>query len=843
MLTRDFHSGMGRAVAERTILRKIPTTNLDNLNCITVSKNDPVHDHIKTFAAHKGVSFATDLSNETPHFDWRWEEWGDVADRVAIGNTSLVKDCEDEPPFRAHLRAATILMSGRHLQHGDATQSQRNLEVFTNCSTAPASFLLFYLLLNGSGVGRCYDDDILMVNWDHAPTVRCVLDESHPDYDFSAHESLREAKHKYKGDSSHWFDVPDSREGWAQAIELLESMTFQKAFRDHLLVLNFTPVREKGAPIGGMQNRPSSGPVPLMNAIHKLGTLKGAHLPLWLQAMFVDHYLAEPVLVGGARRAARIAVKHWKDRTVLDFIRVKRPIEYDGMDAKQVVTYRKKLIAQGIQPPYSFLWSSNNSVGVDEEFWNRIALSPDHANYNSELNRHARAVYTEVVNCSYADGTGEPGFINLDQLVTKDKGEEKQLDGNFVGSKRYKVMDETRILLSGLAKRYANKPYKMIVNPCGEITLSLRGGYCVISDVVPFHAESFEQAEEAFILAGRALVRTNLMDSLYSKEVKRTNRIGVGITGIHEFAWKFFKIGFRDIIKPDWETYQSIARDLDPSWTYYEVARFFTDHPQKHNYGGAVRAAAFWEVMGQFARSTIKGVAAYCTELGVEVPHTMLTIKPAGTTSKLFGLTEGWHLAAMAYYLRWVQFQESDPLVNDYADAGYPVRRTLKTYSGQSIVGFPTAPTIMELGIGNEIVLAGDATPEEQYQWLMLGEYFWLEGGSVSEYIENKQPREGEERYGNQISYTLKYNPDAVSLKDFAQTIGKFQKLVRCCSVMPQAEGLAYEYLPEEPISEFEYHRLMENVRQMAEEVDADTLQCASGACPVDIREREEVAA
>ena len=30
----------------------------------------------------------------------------------------------------------------------------RNMEVFTNCATAIASFAKFYLLLNGSGVGR-----------------------------------------------------------------------------------------------------------------------------------------------------------------------------------------------------------------------------------------------------------------------------------------------------------------------------------------------------------------------------------------------------------------------------------------------------------------------------------------------------------------------------------------------------------------------------------------------------------------------------------------------------------------------------------------------------------------
>lgn len=837
MQARDFHSGMGKAVAERTILRKVPTADLSKLNCLTVSKDDPVHDHIKTWAAHQGIAFGTDSSNETPHFDWRWETWEDVAERVTIGNVSLVEGCKDHGSLLKHLRSATILMSGRHLQHGDATQTSRNLEVFTNCSTAATSFLLFYLLLNGSGVGRSYDDDLMLVNWDNSPTVRCVISDQHPDYDYLSHESVRDARHKYgTGESVHWFEVPDSREGWAQAVELLESMTFQKAFRDHLLVLDFSQVRERGAPIGGMQNRPSSGPVPLMNAIHKLNTLKGANLPLWMQAMFVDHYLAEPVLVGGARRAARIAVKYWKDRSVLEFVKLKRPIEYTDLTARQVINYRRKCVEEKIDLPQSFLWSSNNSVGVDQEFWNRLALTPDHPRYNSDMTRHARAVFEAVTECSYGDGTGEPGFVNLDLLTTKDEGEEKQLDGNFVGSKRYKVMDETHILLSGIAKRYANKPYKMIVNPCGEITLSLRGGYCVIGDVVPYHAESFEEAEEAFCTAARALIRTNLMDSLYHKEVTRTNRIGVGITGIHEFAWKFFKLGFRDLINPDFKGFKDYADNLEPSLTYYDVARQISIY----SYDDRLRAAAFWEVMGQFSRATMRAAFAYADELGVTRPHTVLTIKPAGTTSKLFGLSEGWHLPAMAYWLRWVQFRHDDPLVKDYEAAGYPIRTDLTKYEGVVIVGFPTVPVIVELGIGDKLITAGEATPEEQYKWLQFGEYFWLEGGDTDEYVAGKPPRCDEPRHGNQISYTLKYNPDKVTLRSFSDTIGKFQQKVRCCSVMPQADGMAYEYLPEEPISEFEYHRLMKAIHgNLSEDIDQVHVDCSTGACPITFNKAE----
>jgi DNA polymerase III alpha subunit len=88
------------------------------------------------------------------------------------------------------------------------------------------------------------------------------------------------------------------------------------------------------------------------------------------------------------------------------------------------------------------------------------------------------------------------------------------------------------------------------------------------------------------------------------------------------------------------------------------------------------------------------------------MPHTVTTQKPAGTTSKLFNLTEGAHLPAMREYLRWVQFRFDDPLVAQYAALGYPVIYDLKTYKGTTIVGFPTIPEICTLGMGDALVTA-----------------------------------------------------------------------------------------------------------------------------------------
>ncbi|NCS87102.1 MAG: ribonucleoside-diphosphate reductase, partial [Candidatus Pacebacteria bacterium] len=422
---RKLDDGMGKAVARRTYLRKI-------------------------------------IDSKTGYE--RWEKWSEVADRVALGNSLLVKTIkglgakhqkEEYEILRKHIANASLLMSGRHLQHGDETQPGRNMEVFTNCSTASSSYILFYLLMNGSGVGRAYDDDMCVVDWDNMPSVRCVISEEHPDFVWGFDESVLDAKHKYgKGDNIHWFEVPDDREGWAQAVELMETMAFEKKFKNELLILDFSKVRAAGSLIRGMQNRPASGPKPLMNAIERVVTVKGAGMPLWKQALFIDHYLAECVLVGGARRSARIATKNWTDPEIFEFIEIKKG---------------------------GFLWSANNSVTVDEKFW-------------KQKTKHSKKVLEAIMSSSYHDGTGEPGFINQHKLVQNDDGYDDYQDGKYAESQKFKPMKRTEKMLALIARNASAKLYSQIPNPCGEISLNMLGGYCVIADVVPYHAPTLDDA-------------------------------------------------------------------------------------------------------------------------------------------------------------------------------------------------------------------------------------------------------------------------------------------------------------------------------------------------------------
>lgn len=825
VVTRDYFPGIGEAVADRTVNRKIFTqAQRDALpSILELNLDDPHYTEWKNAAelsewpvTTREVSDPTSYMNCLPEL--RTEKWGDVAERVSRGNTQLIADgVGDMNPMRNLMAKGVLLMSGRHLQHTDGNLKFRPMEVVTNCASSASTFMLFYLLLNGSGVGRAYDNDMMVIDWNNMPDVSVVINRDHPDrlktkieWDAKAQamaevpmidgeflsredvDSILKTTDGKEYTDIETFVVPDSRGGWAQALELLERMTFEEK-KDHLLIMDFSEVRQEGLPIRGMQNRPSSGPGPLMEAIRDMHLVKSMGLDPWEATMMMDHYAAKCVLVGGARRAARMATKTWRDANVFGFIEFKRK---------------------------TGLWTSNNSVTIDEEFRERCSrvgkiiekrrrkaevMSPDdmiwaagklhHLDEIDSTDLHAWKVLIKIADASYHDGTGEPGIINQDRLVANDEGIEQYLDGLYAGSKDFQLSEDSRAMMIAVAKRVVGAKYTMITNPCGEITLLMLGAYCVIADVVPFHADSFDEAEEAFRMAVRALIRTNTMDCMYSREVKRTNRIGVGITGFHEWALKFFNLTWKEIVNE-------------------EKSKFM------------------WLMLSRFKRAIVEESESYSKELGVVVPHTDTTFKPAGTTSKLFGLTEGAHLPSMAWYLRWVQFRDGDPIIEEYRAKGYPIRKLGVSYAGTTIVGFPTAPAICDLvGPGQEITTAGDATPEDQYEFLRLLEKYWIVGvGEDGKAMNNT---------GNQISYTLKYKPELVNFEHFLQSLIEGQFSVRCCSVMPQGDATAYEYQPEEPITEEQYKELMSKIDfgSIKEEIGFEHVDCGAGGCPIDFSE------
>ena len=367
------------------------------------------------------------------------------------------------------------------------------------------------------------------------------------------------------------------------------------------------------------------------------------------------------------------------------------------------------------------------------------------------------------------------------------------------------------LLLHNCGNRKNKIKYTTIVNPCGEIPLHITGGYCVISDVAPFLScpvpfSSLKAGQipsdvaavwdsrimETIKLASRFLLRVNTMDALYNDEVKRTQRIGVGLTGIHEWAWLRYGFSFDDLLNEN-------------------------------------TSKEFWSFVKLLSDTAKSSANDYADVLSVNHPVTVTTCKPSGTTAKLHNITEGVHLPRHRQYLRWVQFRgwklpdgsweaSSDPLLAEYEAAGYPLKE-LKTFPGMTVVGFPTKPTIARLGMEDKLVTAKEATPENQYKWLKLLEKYWL----------------GESQ-ANNLSVTIKIDVTKHGLDSYRKIVLENQPEVKCCSILPIKPDhlLGYEYLPEEEVTDEVYEACVKRISGHHEEgIDIETLFCEGGSCPL----------
>ncbi|MET8684814.1 ribonucleoside-triphosphate reductase, adenosylcobalamin-dependent [Streptomyces sp. NPDC004732] len=329
-----------------------------------------------------------------PKPDGSYEEWAETVERVVDGNLGLV-----DPKFvgagerQALINMMTnfeILPAGRHLWASGVPGRQ----FLYNCHVAPWSDgladhveFVFMRLMEGGGVGSRYGVDCQPTE----PVARelnlhLVCAPDHADY-----LSMVEAGHVSMEYGYEWpgaFKVEDSREGWAAALVDLVDTYLRPEVKNANRVYDLSGVRPSGAPLrtfGGT----ASGPLPLAKMLREVARIMNAagmfRRPIsGVEAMEIDHFVAECVVSGGNRRSARMAMMHWTDPEILSFINSKK---------------------------HGGHWTTNISVIIDNEFIQTLQ-----AIY--EPDSDARRVFDAAVTGMYLNG--EPGLWN-EELSNQDE--------------------------------------------------------------------------------------------------------------------------------------------------------------------------------------------------------------------------------------------------------------------------------------------------------------------------------------------------------------------------------------------------------------------------------------
>lgn len=329
------------------------------------------------------------------------EVWPDTVRRVAAGNLALVHGADqtawsddvraEHDELVSHMDRFAIIPAGRHLW----ATGVKGRQFLQNCWVAPWGEKLsrhfeftFLRLMEGGGVGANYSSAYLRPFG--APRreldVHVVCDPMHQDY-----EEMRAAgllSTEYDSDWAGAFEVEDSREGWAAAlVDLIDTFMSDGEVKHRERVYDVSRVRCKGSRLktfGGT----ASGPGPFARMLAEVGKVMSlavdpndpfelAHLKP-TQAMEIDHAIAECVVSGGVRRSARMAICHWDDEYIHDFLDCKA----DG----------------------SKHWTTNISVEIDGDFLRNLRDESD-GSPSDAAEVHRRVVEGMLRN-------GEPGYWN-----------------------------------------------------------------------------------------------------------------------------------------------------------------------------------------------------------------------------------------------------------------------------------------------------------------------------------------------------------------------------------------------------------------------------------------------
>ncbi|RYH63734.1 MAG: ribonucleoside-triphosphate reductase, adenosylcobalamin-dependent [Alcaligenaceae bacterium] len=408
------------------------------------------------------------------------ESWPETVRRVVEGNLGLVDERYHQDGERERLielmEDFKVLPAGRHLW----ASGVKGRQYLFNChvshwgeKVSDHFEFTFMRLMEGGGVGANYSNKHL-AGYDliqHFLSTQIVCDPEHPDY-----EAMKEAgvlSDRYDSDWDGAFEVEDSREGWAAALVDLIDTHYRGDTMNLYRVYDVSRVRASGTRLKTFGGR-ASGPLPLAKLLHAVAYIFSSRTGDQLDgigAMEIDHAIAECVVSGGNRRSARMAMMHWADPQINEFIDIKQ-----------------KSLSH---------WTTNISVEVDEEFWDKLDQDGFGVDAQDVLDRISEGMVRN----------GEPGFWD-----------------------------------SSLSN--VGEPDTVVcTNPCGEIALTPWEN-CNLGHV---NLAAFVRSDgsvdkpgmmEAHRLMTRFLIRAtfgDVNDPKQAAQLARQRRIGVGHFGVASF--------------------------------------------------------------------------------------------------------------------------------------------------------------------------------------------------------------------------------------------------------------------------------------------------------------------
>jgi ribonucleotide reductase class II len=359
----------------------------------------------------------------------RRETYGEAVGRVRDMMLTKYPQAADEVRWAYdEVEKETALGSQRAMQFGGTPILVKNERIF-NCTSTYADRLrffqeTFFLLLCGCGTG-------FSVQKHHVAKLPEFSNSRYNEDSFTN----RFLASCYR--ASKTFVVPDTIEGWADALGVLISSYFLGGpfpeYEGVDVVFDFSLIRSKGSPLSSGAGR-APGPEPLKRALIKIQSLLNRCLAAGqarlrpIDVYDIVMHASDAVLAGGVRRSATICVfspddydmatakiGNWmaenpqRARSNNSALLVRNATSYDVF--KELIEYVKHFGEPGVLWADSTEWMTNPCSEVS--FWPRLTLNDDEEYRNDVLSGYKGPI-------GYDDATGHETVSGWQMCVAGD---------------------------------------------------------------------------------------------------------------------------------------------------------------------------------------------------------------------------------------------------------------------------------------------------------------------------------------------------------------------------------------------------------------------------------------
>jgi len=615
--------------------------------------------------------------------------------------------------------------------------------------------------------------------------------------------------------------VPDTREGW---VKLLGKTLKSYAYSGEGFTYSTQLIRGRGTPISAFGGE-ASGPEILVEGIESIiGVLedrRGKKLRP-IDALDIINIIGMIVVAGNIRRSAIIAIGDADD---VEYLKAKR------WDLGNIPKWRA---------------NSNNSVACSDtkdlisEFWEGYKGNGEPYGL---INFDAARAFGRTGEVKYPDSdvvVFNPCFTGDTPLLTKDGF--KSIES---------LVDKEVTLVNSYGEECTGKVWSNGVKETVNVTLS--SGEVI--GCTPDHRFMIDDGSEVLAkdLKGKRILpyyEDTSITSEFTKSPVVTKVESAGEEEVFDFNldsqnhWGVVGTGYvahncgeqglanyetcclAEVYLPNITSYDEF---LDTCKCLYRIAKHSLTLPchnketeaivhknMRMGIGVTGEAMATSEQKAWYSRvyeEIRKYDVVYSKANNFPVSIKIFTVKPAGTSSLLAGVTSGAHVGFSQYYIRRMRISATSPLVELCRNNGYPVEYR-REFDGSNdyttvVVSFPAT-------LPDHAVLAKDVTAIDQLEICKRLQKDWSD---------------------NSVSVTVYYQMEELpAIQEWLAD--NYSSYLKTVSFLLHSDH-GFDQAPMEEITKEEYEEMVSKTKPIngvsfeEEDISADQIGCASGACPI----------